>query len=371
MDKRRVVVTGLGAVTPLGNNVETLWDGISQGKSGIGPITLFDTTDFKVKIAGEVKDFDFSKYQAVEVIGYSAGVFVASIIADRIPNLKHKIALNGNPYLFDEKKGLSSEIVNTFKQITMDNYLDFRREYMVDSDEEFELYNQLQSERSLESCQSELQKLQEFYQRYAGEINPVFDKAIISEHDKIFNFKAQQDFYGDKLYVLPESKHHVFFKFKSFEDILKIEIDEKNTYQYVIESLKKGLGNCFEESKFAELIAKINGQNNIYSGKIYAGKGFAKHEVAFITDIKINADKFYRFKNKEAIILDPWLGITDYAENYFTRITKNYGKILGIKSYSKPKLQPDLSGKISARKLAEYKKNHPELIIKNFKKIKV
>ena len=166
-------------------------------------------------------DFDFSKYQAVEVIGYSAGVFVASIIADRIPNLKHKIALNGNPYLFDEKKGLSSEIVNTFKQITMDNYLDFRREYMVDSDEEFELYNQLQSERSLESCQSELQKLQEFYQRYAGEINPIFDKAIISDHDKIFNFQAQQDFYGDKLYVLPESKHHVFFKFKSFEDILK------------------------------------------------------------------------------------------------------------------------------------------------------
>lgn len=166
-------------------------------------------------------DFDFSKYQEVEVIGYSAGVFVASIIADRIPNLKHKIALNGNPYLFDEKKGLSAEIVNTFKQITMDNYLDFRREYMVDSDEEFELYNQLQSERSLESCQSELQKLQEFYQRYAEEINPVFDKAIISEHDKIFNFQAQQDFYGDKLYVLPETKHHVFFKFNSFEDILK------------------------------------------------------------------------------------------------------------------------------------------------------
>ena len=166
-------------------------------------------------------DFYFSKYREVEVIGYSAGVFVASIIADRIPNLKHKIALNGNPYLFDEKKGLSSAIVNTFKQITMDNYLDFRREYMVDSDEEFELYNQLQSERSLESCQSELQKLQEFYKRYLGEINPVFDKAIISEHDKIFNFKAQQDFYGDKLYVLPETKHHVFFKFKSFEDILK------------------------------------------------------------------------------------------------------------------------------------------------------
>ena len=62
MDKRRVVVTGLGAVTPLGNNVGKLWEGISQGKSGIGPITLFDTTDFKVKIAGEVKDFVASDY---------------------------------------------------------------------------------------------------------------------------------------------------------------------------------------------------------------------------------------------------------------------------------------------------------------------
>lgn len=62
MDKRRVVVTGLGAVTPLGNNVGKLWEGISQGKSGIGPITLFDTTGFKVKIAGEVKDFVASDY---------------------------------------------------------------------------------------------------------------------------------------------------------------------------------------------------------------------------------------------------------------------------------------------------------------------
>lgn len=55
--KRRVVVTGLGAVTPIGNDVESFWDGIKAGKVGIGPITRFDTTDYKVKLAAEVKDF--------------------------------------------------------------------------------------------------------------------------------------------------------------------------------------------------------------------------------------------------------------------------------------------------------------------------
>ena len=55
--KRRVVVTGLGAVTPIGNTVEEFWSGIREGKVGIGEITRFDTTDYKVKLAAEVKDF--------------------------------------------------------------------------------------------------------------------------------------------------------------------------------------------------------------------------------------------------------------------------------------------------------------------------
>ena len=58
MSKRRVVVTGLGAVTPIGNNVKDFWAGIREGKVGIGPITKFDTAEYKVKIAAEVKDFN-------------------------------------------------------------------------------------------------------------------------------------------------------------------------------------------------------------------------------------------------------------------------------------------------------------------------
>lgn len=60
--KKRVVVTGMGAITPIGNCVEEFWQGLKQGKLGIGEITKFDTTDYKVKIAAEVKDFDAKQY---------------------------------------------------------------------------------------------------------------------------------------------------------------------------------------------------------------------------------------------------------------------------------------------------------------------
>lgn len=62
MNKRRVVVTGLGAITPIGNNVEDFWNAIKQGKCGIDEITLFDTTNFKAKLAGEVKNYNPEDY---------------------------------------------------------------------------------------------------------------------------------------------------------------------------------------------------------------------------------------------------------------------------------------------------------------------
>ena len=61
-NKTRVVVTGLGAITPVGNDVASFWQGLKDKKVGIAPITYFDTTDYKAKLAGEVKDFDPKKY---------------------------------------------------------------------------------------------------------------------------------------------------------------------------------------------------------------------------------------------------------------------------------------------------------------------
>ncbi|WP_439443807.1 beta-ketoacyl-ACP synthase II [Listeria aquatica] len=62
MEKRRVVVTGVGAVTPIGNDAETAWDNAKKGVNGVAPLTRLNPEDFPVKIAAELKDFDVEKY---------------------------------------------------------------------------------------------------------------------------------------------------------------------------------------------------------------------------------------------------------------------------------------------------------------------
>ena len=62
MSKRRVVITGLGLLTPVGNTVEDSWKNIVAGKSGIAPITAFDASGFSARISGSVKDFDATQY---------------------------------------------------------------------------------------------------------------------------------------------------------------------------------------------------------------------------------------------------------------------------------------------------------------------
>ncbi|MBO4459629.1 MAG: beta-ketoacyl-ACP synthase II [Clostridiales bacterium] len=64
---RRVVITGMGAITPLGNDVESFWNGLKEGRVAIGPITKYDASEHKVKIAAEVRDFDASQYMDAKV----------------------------------------------------------------------------------------------------------------------------------------------------------------------------------------------------------------------------------------------------------------------------------------------------------------
>ena len=62
MSRRRVVVTGLGCISPVGNTVSDAWSNLLAGKSGVGLITKFDASSFSCKIAGEVKGFDLDSY---------------------------------------------------------------------------------------------------------------------------------------------------------------------------------------------------------------------------------------------------------------------------------------------------------------------
>ena len=60
--ERRVVITGLGAITPIGNNVEEFWEGIEQKKCGIDKISLFDATGFKTSLVAEINDYEASEH---------------------------------------------------------------------------------------------------------------------------------------------------------------------------------------------------------------------------------------------------------------------------------------------------------------------
>ena len=62
MTEKRVVITGLGALTPIGNDVPSFWDNLCAGKSGAGPITHFDAAKFKTQFACELKNFDVAEF---------------------------------------------------------------------------------------------------------------------------------------------------------------------------------------------------------------------------------------------------------------------------------------------------------------------
>ncbi|MFY3791497.1 beta-ketoacyl-ACP synthase II [Ureibacillus sp. MALMAid1270] len=92
MMKRRVVITGIGAVTPLGNSAEKTWSNIKAGKSGVGPLTRVDAEKFTAKVAAEVKDFDIEQFidrkEARRMDRFTHYALAASIMAVKDANLE-------------------------------------------------------------------------------------------------------------------------------------------------------------------------------------------------------------------------------------------------------------------------------------------
>ncbi|WP_449442473.1 beta-ketoacyl-ACP synthase II [Ureibacillus acetophenoni] len=92
MMKRRVVITGIGAVTPLGNSAEETWSNIKAGKSGVGPLTRVDAEKFTAKVAAEVKDFDIEQFidrkEARRMDRFTHYALAASIMAVKDANLE-------------------------------------------------------------------------------------------------------------------------------------------------------------------------------------------------------------------------------------------------------------------------------------------
>ena len=94
MDRPRVVITGIGAITPIGNDAETFWQALLAGTNGIGPITLFDAARHSVRIAGEVKDFDPTSFMEYKMARRSHRFSQFGVKAAREALLSAKIELN-------------------------------------------------------------------------------------------------------------------------------------------------------------------------------------------------------------------------------------------------------------------------------------
>ncbi len=165
--------------------------------------------------------FDFSKYKNFNLLAFSAGVFVASILDF---NLKFdiKTALDGNPYLFDEKFGLSKQIQDILYNITIENADVFARNYLVKTDEEFKNFHP--SKRTLESCKKEFDSLKNIYKNNKQKIKDIYDFAIFGQDDRIFDISAQKEFYGKKLKVVLNARHNLFFRVQKYEQLLNFDI---------------------------------------------------------------------------------------------------------------------------------------------------
>ena len=100
---KRVVITGLGAISPIGNTVEETWKGIKEKKCGIDEITLFDTSNLKTKLAAEVKDFDPSQYLDPKQVKRLDRVSQFAIVAAREAFQDSKITKENTDY---EKIGI-------------------------------------------------------------------------------------------------------------------------------------------------------------------------------------------------------------------------------------------------------------------------
>jgi biotin synthesis protein BioG len=183
------------------------------------------TSKSDILLCWNYSDLDFNvelkDYKRIDLIAYSAGVFVSGLIKNKLPKLDKRIAINGNLKIFDEYFGITQEALSMMHNLNLDNYMDFRRRFLVFNDEELEYFNQNSSQRSFESCEEELKALEQYYKEN-NKLNFEFDKAILSGCDKIFNAKHQKEFYNGKYILLENKAHDVFSDFMNLDKILSL-----------------------------------------------------------------------------------------------------------------------------------------------------
>lgn len=116
---------------------------------------VYDYTDLKL-------EFDFSKYKNFTLAAFSCGVFMAPFLKEKLPTVSKATAFSGVFELFNPEFGLTPEVISVFKGITLDNYMDFRRDYLLDTQSELEKFNKHAPLRTIESSLAELDALERY-----------------------------------------------------------------------------------------------------------------------------------------------------------------------------------------------------------------
>ena len=178
-------------------------------------LLLYDYLDLNL-------DFDFSNYKKIDLMAFSAGVFVASIMNFNF-EISKKIAISGNPYLFDEHLGLSTEIQNILCNITAENADDFARNYLIKTDEEWKNFHH--SKRTLESCKEEFNSLKNLFISQNHNIKDIYDFVLMGENDEIFNTSVQKQFYKNRLKMIENARHNLFFRIQKYEQFFNFVSD--------------------------------------------------------------------------------------------------------------------------------------------------
>lgn len=186
-------------------------------KSSYDILHVFDYNNLDFDV-----DIDFSTYDEIVLIAFSAGVFMSAFVQDKLPKFDLKIAVNGALKLFDNELGVNEETIAMMKSVTLENALDLRAKF-IKNQTQLTLFNANQPLRTLESSLNEISALEKFYQQ--GCKNFTFDKVIISNDDEIISSKNQLSAWdvnkNSKIQAkFVEGGHFIFYNFESFDDII-------------------------------------------------------------------------------------------------------------------------------------------------------
>lgn len=164
---------------------------------------VYDYTDLKL-------EFDFSKYKKFTLAAFSCGVFMAPFLKEKLPTVSKATAFSGVFELFNPEFGLTPEVISVFKGITLDNYMDFRRDYLLDTQSELEKFNKHAPLRTIESSLAELDALERYDKTFPKTGYP-FSRVFIGKNDRIIPAKNQEKAWKDLKPEIVEGGHFLFY----------------------------------------------------------------------------------------------------------------------------------------------------------------